>query len=227
MQICPPTLQIQTLTWHYWVILLYTQHFGCGEGSLPHCIHLFKYYSISKNAFLLSCKATSCVCQNIVALNCTLLFIWHKCFSSLSDKSGWRYNNAFCVLLYLTKEDNGDNFRTKKTLKASQSLRNQNNFKIVDTLTSHPHHSSASSKSLLKTKSLSRNLSSKSRRSTKCTEEPFAWYRSIFFVISRAWWDKSVSKRFKGKAVSLSVSPVSHFEGLRLFLFFLLFCWLH
>ena len=80
----------------------------------------------------------------------------------------------------------------------------------------------------LQTKSLSRNLSSKPLRSTKCIEEPLPSYRSIFFVISRAWWDKSVSKRFKAKAVSLSVSPVSHFEGLGLlFPSFLLFCWLH
>lgn len=77
------------------------------------------------------------------------------------------------------------------------------------------------------TKSHSRNLSSEPLRSTKYIEEPPPEYRSIFFVISRAWWDKSVSKRFKGKAVSLSVSPVSHFEGLELFfVLFLLFCWL-
>lgn len=69
----------------------------------------------------------------------------------------------------------------------------------------------------LETKPLSRNLSSKPLWSIKCIEEPLSEYKSIFFVISRAWWDKSVSKRFKGKAVSLSVSPVSHFEDLVLF----------
>lgn len=86
-----------------------------------------------------------------------------------------------------------------------------NNDQLHINIISQPHQNP------LQTKSLSRNLSGESLRSTKCIEEPLPWYRSIFFVISRAWWDKSVSERFKGKAVSLSVSPVNYFEGLRFF----------
>lgn len=88
---------------------------------------------------------------------------------------------------------------------------------------SHQHHSRVSSKSSWNESPWAGTCQETHWGAAKCIEETLSLHRSIFFVISQAWWDKGVSKCFKSKAASPSVSPISHFEGLVPFLFFPVF----
>lgn len=83
--------------------------------------------------------------------------------------------------------------------KSQSSLTHLRHISIIPRLHQHP----------FQTASLSRNLSSKPQRSTKYIEEPLSEYRSIFLVISRAWWDKSASKRFLKAKLFPLLSPQS------------------
>lgn len=140
---------------------------------------------------------------NIICAECIVFVLWRR--SGIWHERILKLKCSPKVFQSLLKKNN----------KKKNSLTHLRHINIIP----RPHQNP------FQTESLSRSLSGKPQRSTKCIEEPLPKYRSIFFVISRAWWNKSVSKRFKGKAVSLSVSPVSHFEGLGLFFLFLPLRW--